>query len=82
MEIFNMAEIQMNTLMANQNLFRMYDRDRKGYIDGGDLRRVSQITGIQLTQEEIGEMLGFNIVPGQAQIDQFVEVMNDQNAWF
>lgn len=41
MEIFDMAEIEMNQLMANESIFRLYDKERKGYIDGKDLKRVA-----------------------------------------
>lgn len=81
-EIFDMAEIQMNQLMANQSLFNMYDQGKKGYIDREDLKRVSEITGIDLSEEELNEMTGFTTVQGQVSFDQFVDIMNDQNAWF
>lgn len=50
-EIFEMAEIEMNQLMANQSLFKMYDQAKKGYIDKEDLKRVSEITGIELSED-------------------------------
>lgn len=59
----------MNQLMANETLFKMYDRDGKGYIDAGDLRRVAGIAGVDLGEDEIGEMVGFNQVPGQVLFD-------------
>lgn len=59
-------------LIANENLFKMYDQGNKGYINAGDLRRVSQISGVELTEDEIQQMLGYNVVPGQAGFDQFV----------
>ena len=31
----------------------MYDQGNKGYINAGDLRRVSQISGVELTEDEI-----------------------------
>jgi Ca2+-binding EF-hand superfamily protein len=43
----------MNMLIANENLFKMYDQGNKGYINAGDLRRVSQISGVELTEDEI-----------------------------
>lgn len=59
----------MNQCLANQSLFKLYDKDGKGYIDANDLRRVAQITGIDLSKQEISEMMDYNIVPGQAQFD-------------
>lgn len=55
--------------MANETLFKMYDRDGKGYIDAEDLRRVAGIAGVELGEDEIGEMVGFNQVPGQVLFD-------------
>lgn len=82
MEIFRAAEIEQNTHVANEALFRMYDRQGKGYIDAEDLRRVARLSGVELGEEEIESMLGFNLVPGQAQFDEFAEIMNDQSTWF
>ena len=40
-----------------ESLFKLYDKNGKGYIDVNDLQRVSEITGIPLDESEIEEML-------------------------
>lgn len=39
----------MNQYQANESLFKLYDKDGKGYIDANDLRRVAEITRIDLS---------------------------------
>lgn len=45
--------------------------DKKGFIDKNDLMRVSEITGIELSEQEYEDMLNSNTTPGQVQFDEF-----------
>lgn len=51
MEIFEKAEIERNQNIANEQLYRLYDRNNKGYIDSDDLKYAGDVAGIFLDEQ-------------------------------
>lgn len=68
-------------MLENEYIFGLYDKDGKGYIDERDLRRLSRITGVELTEQEISEMMATDIETGKIFFDQFSEIMDGSNSF-
>lgn len=65
---------------VNEWLYSLYDFDRKGFIGAKDLQRVSEITGIELGEEEIEQMLVTERNCGSGKVDyaDFKYIMEEE----
>lgn len=66
-EIFEKANVGDGGV--NEWLYSLYDQERKGYIASQDLLRVAHLTGIELSEEEVSQMLSTERNRGSLRVD-------------
>jgi Ca2+-binding EF-hand superfamily protein len=59
-------------------MFRLFDKDKKGYIELKDLKRIAAELGENMTDAELREMVdrGSNQARGKVTLEEFTTIMN------
>uniref|UniRef100_A0A4X2KIZ1 EF-hand domain-containing protein n=2 Tax=Vombatus ursinus TaxID=29139 RepID=A0A4X2KIZ1_VOMUR len=79
-EFLNVMARKMKDTDSNEDIqdaFRVFDKNRDGFISAGELRHVMTNFGEKLTDEEVEEMIKEADIDGDGQVNyiQFVEMM-------
>ena len=77
-EIFEMANVGDGGV--NEWLYSLYDSEGKGFIGAKDLQRVAEIAGVELGEEEMGQMLVTERNCGSGKVDyaDFKYIMEEE----